>query len=182
MFAFVLQSPKHWCKPLQKTLALCSLLSFLRQQISSFGEWHPICLFGFCGTSSLPPNSAKTAVFCIFVFCLKQMVLKIPCWPLRQLETPWGAVKPRVGITDLRGKKGFGKSSSVSVSSKAAAQARLLLTLGFKVRAGEKQLSGLPAPTPASQPPLAIRWQLTQQCSRTPYNPETHDMYFCTQH
>ena len=38
------------------------------------------------------------------------MVLRILCQPLRQLETPWGAVKLTVGITDLtEGERAQGK-------------------------------------------------------------------------
>lgn len=70
------------------------------------------------------------------------MVLRILCQLLRQVETPWGAVKLRVGITDLREKEGFGKTSG-SASSQAAhgedcaaVQVQLPLGLGSKVRTG----------------------------------------------
>lgn len=81
-------------------------------------------------SSTPPPDSAETAMFCIFVFCWKQMVLRILCRPLRQWEAPWGAVKWRAGITYLMKRKGLQETLVISsFQSPSASQNEQLHTL-----------------------------------------------------
>lgn len=73
--AFVCSSPPNMDPNYYKeTLALYHHLSFLRQTLQSLECDTLFAGLGFVAlSSSPPPHSAKTAVFCIFVFCLKQM-------------------------------------------------------------------------------------------------------------
>lgn len=59
----------------EETRAFCNRFSFLRQQLQPLERDTQFAGLDFVAlSSSPPPNSAKTAVFCIFVFRLKQMV------------------------------------------------------------------------------------------------------------
>lgn len=77
----------------EETPALCYGLSFLRQPLQPLECDTPWAGLDFVAlSSSPPPYSAKTAVFCIFVFCFEANTLRILCQPLRRLEAPRGAV------------------------------------------------------------------------------------------
>lgn len=103
LWLYLCSSPQTLIQTTTRRQWLCVTVSLFSGSAANLLECDTqfACLDFVTRFSPPPPNAAETAVFCIFVFLLKQMVLRILCQPLRQLETPWGAVKLTVGITDL---------------------------------------------------------------------------------
>lgn len=112
LWLYLCSSPQTLIQTTTRRQWLCVTVSLFSGSAASLLECDTqfACLDFVTRFSPPPPNAAETAVFCIFVFLLKQMVLRILRQPLRQLETPWGAVKLTVGITDLtEGERAQGK-------------------------------------------------------------------------
>lgn len=164
--------PQTWIQTATRRHRLCVTVSFLRQPLRPLECDTPWAGLDFVAlSSSPPPYSAKTAVFCIFVFCFEANGLRILCQPLRRLEAPRGAVNQGWESPISHRKKAQEKQAYQHLPKqqrdpvRAAAQCRHGLHSISRSEQVKNTFAGLPAYGSAPCPLLAVPGQLTQRFS-----------------